>query len=156
MSSLSTRVKTKTIFNSLQILSEERLSFQGVGHSSEFEVCGGRGALTSNCVWGTHPQCIYWWGALYLHLMWAVTSICRGLEHSPVHLQTPRKLLGFYRTKEGFQPDFADFKHDYTHEFYRSYSFFISKCPRTGKFRGVCIYYLVPYTDPGSWGYCSI
>ena len=28
--------------------------------------------------------------------------------------QTPRKLFGFYQTKEGFWPDCADFKHDYT------------------------------------------
>ena len=52
--------------------------------------------------------------------------------------QTPRKLLGFYRTEDRFWPDFADIKHDYTQEFYRSYSSFISQCPRTGKFRGVC------------------
>ena len=32
------------------------------------------------------------------------------------------KLFGFYRTAEGFWPDFADFTHDYTQEFYRSYS----------------------------------
>ena len=37
--------------------------------------------------------------------------------------QTMRKLSGYYRTKEGFRPDFADFKHDYTQEFYWSYSF---------------------------------
>ena len=49
-----------------------------------------------------------------------------------VYRQTPQKLLGFYRTKEGFWPDFADTKHDYTQEIYRSYSFFFSKCPRTG------------------------
>ena len=46
--------------------------------------------------------------------------------------QTPPRLLGFYRTKGGFWPDFADIKHDYTQEFYRSYSSFISKCLRTG------------------------
>ena len=56
------------------------------------------------------------------------------------HLQTPRKLFGFYRTEDKFWPDFADIKHDYTQEFYRSYSSFISQCPRTGKFRVVCIY----------------
>ena len=28
--------------------------------------------------------------------------------------------LGFCWTKEGFQPNFADFKHDYTQEFYRA------------------------------------
>ena len=49
--------------------------------------------------------------------------------------------LGFYQTAEGFWPDFADFKHDYTHKFYRSYKFFISKCPRIGKFCGVCEWY---------------
>ena len=51
-------------------------------------------------------------------------------------IQTPQKLLAFYRTEEGFWSDFADFKHDYTQEFYQSCSFFISKCPRAGKFRG--------------------
>ena len=55
-----------------------------------------------------------------------------------IYKQTPRKLLGFYRTKDRFWPDFANIKHDYTQEFYRSYSSFISQCPRTGKFRGVC------------------
>ena len=50
--------------------------------------------------------------------------------------QTPRKLLG--RTEDRFWPDFADIKHDYTQEFYQSYSSFISQCPRTGKSRGVC------------------
>ena len=39
------------------------------------------------------------------------------------------------------EPDFANIKHDYTQEFYRSYSSFISLCPRTGKFRGVCNWY---------------
>ena len=52
--------------------------------------------------------------------------------------QTPRKLWSFHRTEGGFWPDFVDFKHDYAHEFYRSYSVFTGKCPRTGKFRGVC------------------
>ena len=51
--------------------------------------------------------------------------------------QTTRKLLGFYRTNDRFWPDFANIKHDYTQEFYRSYSSFISQCPRTGKFRSV-------------------
>ena len=53
-------------------------------------------------------------------------------------VQTPRKLLGFYRTEDRFWPDFANIKHDYTPEFYRSYSSFISQCRRTGKFRGFC------------------
>ena len=53
---------------------------------------------------------------------------------------TPRKLFDFYRTKEGFWPDFAHFKHDFTRDFYRSScSSFISKCLRTRKFRGVWI-----------------
>ena len=30
------------------------------------------------------------------------------------HQQTPQKFLGFYWTEEGFWPDFADIKHDYT------------------------------------------
>ena len=47
-------------------------------------------------------------------------------------LQTPRKVLAFYRTEDGFWPDFADIKHDYTQEFYWSYSSFITQCPRTG------------------------
>ena len=41
--------------------------------------------------------------------------------------QTQRNLLGFYRTEEGFCPDFADIKPDYTQEFYRSYSSFSAK-----------------------------
>ena len=53
--------------------------------------------------------------------------------------QTQRKLLGFHQTEDRFGPDFADIKHDYTQEFYRSYSSFISQCPRTGKFCGVCL-----------------
>ena len=36
------------------------------------------------------------------------------------------KLLGFHRTEDRFWPDFADIKHDYTQEFYRSCSSFIS------------------------------
>ena len=47
------------------------------------------------------------------------------------------KLFGFHRTEDRFWPDFADIKHDYTQEFYRSYLSFTSQCPRTGKFRGV-------------------
>ena len=30
------------------------------------------------------------------------------------HIFSPPKLLGFYRTEDGFWPDFADIKHDYT------------------------------------------
>ena len=53
---------------------------------------------------------------------------------------TPWKLLGFHWTEDRLWPDFADIKHDYTQEFYRSYSYFISQCPRTSKFRCVCLY----------------
>ena len=52
-------------------------------------------------------------------------------------IQTPRKLWSFHRTEGEFWPDFVDFIHDYTQEFYRSYSVFTGKCPRTGKFRCV-------------------
>ena len=48
--------------------------------------------------------------------------------------QTLRKLWSFYQTEEGYWPDF---KHDNTQEFYRSYSVFTGKCPRSSKFRGV-------------------
>ena len=57
--------------------------------------------------------------------------------------QTPQKLSGFHRTEDRFWRDFADMKQEYTQEFYRSYSSFISQCPRTGKFRGVCSSVLV-------------
>ena len=67
---------------------------------------------------------------------WDLVQLILGIWQ---YYQTLRKLFGFYQTEEGFWPDFADIKHDYTQEFYRSYSFFISKCPRTGKFRSVCI-----------------
>ena len=53
--------------------------------------------------------------------------------------------LGFYRTKDRFGPGLADIKHDYTQQFYQSYSSFISQCPRTGKFRSVC----APYWSAG-------
>ena len=43
--------------------------------------------------------------------------------------QTLRKLWSFYQTEEGFWPDFADFAHDNTQEFYRPYSVFTGKCP---------------------------
>ena len=70
-------------------------------------------------------------------------NLWRTAKHSsavtPVHLQTLQKLLGFHQTEDRFWPDFADIKHDYTQECYRSYSSFISQGPRTGKFRGVCI-----------------
>ena len=52
------------------------------------------------------------------------------------------KTLEFHRTEGGFWPDFVDFKH-YTQEFYRSYSVFTGKCPRTGKFHGVWTFVVV-------------
>ena len=61
----------------------------------------------------------------------------KGLETSDMLSQTPWKLSGFYQTEDGFWPDFVDLKYDYTQEFYKSYSFYISKCLRTGKFGGV-------------------
>ena len=71
-----------------------------------------------------------------------IPSVCFNFSESndPImsQFQTPRQLWDFYWTKEGFWPDFADFKHDYTQELYRLYSFFISKCPRTGTFHSVC------------------
>ena len=57
--------------------------------------------------------------------------------------QTLQKLLGFHWTEDWLWPDFADIKYDYAHEFYRSYSSFISQCPRTRKFCGVRIYKLI-------------
>ena len=42
-------------------------------------------------------------------------------------MQTLQQLLGFYQTEDTFWPDFADIKHNYTEEFYRSYSPFISQ-----------------------------
>ena len=61
--------------------------------------------------------------------------------------QTPRKLWGFHRTEDRFWPDFAHTKHDYTQEFYQSYLSFISQCPRTGKFCGVCHFLLMQICD---------
>ena len=46
-----------------------------------------------------------------------------GTHHNtsqPLPVQTPRKLLDFYPTEDRFWPDFADIKHGYTQEFYRS------------------------------------
>ena len=45
--------------------------------------------------------------------------------------QPPRKLLSFHQTEDRFWPDFTDIKHEYTQEFYRPYTSFISQCPRT-------------------------
>ena len=67
-----------------------------------------------------------------------------------MYMQTPRKLLGFHWTEDRFWPDFADIKHDYTQEFYRSYTSFISQCPRTSKFRSV--WYMWFYNkNPCAW-----
>ena len=46
--------------------------------------------------------------------------------HPWPQMQTPRKLLSFHLPGEWFWPDFANFKHFYTQEFNRSYSFFLS------------------------------
>ena len=60
-------------------------------------------------------------------------------------LQTPRKLFMLYRTKNQFSATFSNFKHGYikkfywsSHIFHWSSHFFISRGPRTDKFRGVC------------------
>ena len=60
------------------------------------------------------------------------------------HNQTPQKLFKLYRTENALLATFKNFKHDYIRKFYRSSHifqrsyFFISRGPRTGKFRGVC------------------
>ena len=93
-------------------------------------------------------------GKLWLPLV--TKSLGRPTNHLGGPLGRPDELqvaLGdratFYFTHwDRFWSDFADIKHDYTQEFYRSYSYFISQCPRTGKFRGVlgcnCIQQYVP------------
>ena len=70
---------------------------------------------------------------------WFQSDIIMFRLCSIMYQQTPLKLLGFYWTECRFGPDFADIKHCYTQKFYRSYSSFISQCPRSSKFRGVCI-----------------
>ena len=57
------------------------------------------------------------------------------------------KLFGFHRTEDRFWLDFADIKHDYTQEFYRSYSSFISQCPKTGKLSCVCDLSSISYSE---------
>ena len=59
--------------------------------------------------------------------------------------QTPRKLCMLYRTENQFSTTFSNFKHGYTKKFYWSSHifhwsshFFISRGPRTDKFRRVC------------------
>ena len=84
---------------------------------------------------------------VYVPSQWEMTLQFNVVSHwlgtftkwSQLHLteQTPRKLWSFHWTEGGVWPDFVDFKHDYTQEFYRSYSVFTGKCPRTDKFRGV-------------------
>ena len=54
-----------------------------------------------------------------------------------IHQADTAKTFGFYWTKEGIWPNCTDFIHDYTQEFYQSYSFYICKYPRTDKFHGV-------------------
>ena len=57
-------------------------------------------------------------------LMW---QFLPGANQLSQWIQTLRTLLCFYWTEEGFWPDFADIKHDYTQEFYRSCPSFISQ-----------------------------
>ena len=58
------------------------------------------------------------WGTANLFDVWGISILmCRHW-----------KLSGFYQNKVGFWPDFADIKHDYTQEFYQSYSSVNSKC----------------------------
>ena len=40
------------------------------------------------------------------------------MREGRIWYQTPRKLVGFHRTKDRYWSDFADTKHDYTQEFY--------------------------------------
>ena len=61
-----------------------------------------------------------------------------------VRLQTPRKLFMLYRTENQFFTTFSIFKHGYIKKFYWSSQIFhwsshlfISRGPRTDKFRGV-------------------
>ena len=69
-------------------------------------------------------------------------------QEKHVHIQTPQKLFMFYRTENQFFTTFSNFKHGYikkfywsSHIFHWSSHFFISRGPRTDKFRGVCIFY---------------
>ena len=55
-------------------------------------------------------------GAVFVLIMWWLSESLTVVSH------TPRKLLGFHWTTDRFWPDFADIKHDYTQEFYQSYS----------------------------------
>ena len=72
-------------------------------------------------------------------MKWLVQWICCWYRPHPIRGKIiygadTAKTFGFYRAEEGFQPDFANFKHDYTQEFYWSCSFFISKCLKTGTY----------------------
>ena len=75
---------------------------------------------------------------LQLCWAWAIPILHTQRNDTDHRFQTPQKLWGFHQTQDRFWPYFTDIKHDYTQEFYRSYSSFISQCPRTGKFRSVC------------------
>ena len=72
---------------------------------------------------------------LYFSTRWLHSSAVSEYHITTTHIVSDPR-LGW--TEEGFWPDFAVFKHDYTQEFYRSHSVFTGKCPRTSKFRGVC------------------
>ena len=54
-------------------------------------------------------------------------------------LQTPQKLLTLYRNKNTFLTFFPNFQHGYIKKFNGPPIFFISRGPRTDKFRGVCL-----------------
>ena len=71
-------------------------------------------------------------------------------SHSEIQLQTPRELFVLYRTENKFFKTFSNFKHGYikkfywsSHMFHWSSHFFISRGPRTDKFRGVCSYFKI-------------
>ena len=68
----------------------------------------------------------------YLNQYWLIISeaqqTCFDVWGISILMCRHWKLSGFYQNKVGFWPDFADIKHDYTQEFYQSYSSVISKC----------------------------
>ena len=64
-------------------------------------------------------------------------SYPNGNGHA-INSQAQQKLLGF--NWDRFWHDFPDIKHSHTQKFYWSYSSFISKCLRTGKFHSIWIH----------------
>ena len=73
--------------------------------------------------------------------LWKLFLIIYGLHFGKYGVelptQTPWKFWGVYWKEDGFRFDFADLKHDYSEEFCQFYPFFIGKCPRSCKLRGV-------------------